>query len=57
MKPSAWRDDVGISDAAFLLNHMNFEVVDIVWTCIEEFICPGTELKATDALDDLRQHR
>jgi hypothetical protein len=54
MKLCAWRDDLDISDAAFLLNEMlPAGDQDMVWKMIEPYLVPGRELKANYAFLDL----
>jgi predicted nucleotidyltransferase len=52
MKLSAWRDDVDIADARRLLETMSGEP-DELWTKIEPYVVPGSELKAQYAFLDL----
>lgn len=52
MKLSAWRDDVDISDASFLLQELT-DSKDEIWLSIIPFLTPGDELKAQYAFEDL----
>ena len=52
MKLSAWRDDVDISDATRLMQDLAGEQEE-VWTRVEPFLQPGTQLKAKFAFLDL----
>jgi len=52
MKISAWRDDVDIADAEFLLSKMSGSDSQI-WEQIEPHLVPGRELKARFAFLDL----
>lgn len=52
MKLCAWRDDVDISDARWLLQQMTGAQEEI-WTAIEPYLVPGSELKAHYAFLDL----
>ena len=58
MKLSAWRDDVDISDAEYLLRVLldeNSPAVsqEQIWTMVEPYLTPGDELKASYAFLDL----
>ena len=52
MKLSAWRDDVDIADASFLLQELS-GTQDVVWESIIPYLVPGNELKAQYAFLDL----
>lgn len=52
MKLSAWRDDVDIADASFLLQELN-ESKEQIWESIIPYLTPGDELKAKYAFLDL----
>lgn len=52
MKLSAWRDDVDISDASFLLQEIN-EPKELIWESVIPYLTPGDELKAKYAFLDL----
>jgi hypothetical protein len=52
MKLSAWRDDVDISDASFLLQELS-GTKEAVWERIIPYLVPGNELKAQYAFLDL----
>lgn len=52
MKLSAWRDDVDIADASFLLQELN-EPKDQIWESVIPYLTPGDELKAKYAFLDL----
>lgn len=52
MKLSAWRDDVDITDASFLLQELS-GTQDAVWESIIPYLVPGNELKARYAFLDL----
>jgi hypothetical protein len=52
MKLSAWRDDVDIEDARRLLQALEGDQEQI-WTAVEPYLFPGTELKAQYAFLDL----
>ncbi len=52
MKLSAWRDDVDIADASFLLQELS-GTQDAVWENIIPYLVPGNELKAQYAFLDL----
>lgn len=53
MKLTAWRDDVDISDAAILLQHLTADSIEEAWKQLAPFVLPGLELKARYALSDL----
>jgi hypothetical protein len=53
MKLSAWRDDLDIADARWLLEECAGQDRDVVWTALEPFLIPGDELKARYAFEDL----
>jgi hypothetical protein len=56
MKLSAWRDDVDIQDAGYLLRTLISEVdaeQEGLWAMIEPFLVPGQQLKARYAFLDL----
>ncbi len=52
MKLSAWRDDVDIADASFLLQELS-GTQDALWESIIPYLVPGNELKAQYAFLDL----
>lgn len=52
MKLSAWRDDVDITDASFLLQELS-GARNTVWEHIIPYLVPGNELKAQYAFLDL----
>jgi hypothetical protein len=52
MKLSAWRDDVDIADASFLLQELS-EPKEQIWKSIIPYLTPGDELKAKYAFLDL----
>lgn len=52
MKLSAWRDDVDIADASFLLQELS-GTQDAIWESITPYLVPGNELKAQYAFLDL----
>ncbi len=52
MKLSAWRDDVDIADASFLLQELS-GTQDAVWESVIPYLIPGNELKAQYAFLDL----
>jgi hypothetical protein len=52
MKLSAWRDDVDIADASFLLQELSGNQ-DALWESIIPYLVPGNELKAQYAFLDL----
>ncbi len=52
MKLSAWRDDVDITDASFLLQELS-GTQDTIWENIIPYLVPGNELKAQYAFMDL----
>lgn len=52
MKLSAWRDDVDIADASFLLQELSGPQ-DAIWASIAPYLTPGDELKAQYAFLDL----
>lgn len=58
MKLSAWRDDVDIRDAEYLLHVLLDEGSssvnqEQVWRMLESYLTPGDELKASYAFLDL----
>ena len=52
MKLSAWRDDVDIADARFLLQQLS-DTRQAAWESIAPYLTPGDELKAHYAFLDL----
>jgi hypothetical protein len=52
MKLSAWRDDVDIADASFLLQELS-EPKEVIWQQLIPYLTPGDELKASYAFLDL----
>lgn len=52
MKLSAWRDDVDIADASFLLQELS-GTQNAIWESIIPYLVPGNELKAQYAFLDL----
>jgi hypothetical protein len=52
MKLSAWRDDVDIADASFLLQELS-GTKDVIWQSVIPYLVPGNELKAQYAFYDL----
>ena len=54
MKLSAWRDDVDISDARRLLQEIaHTGNRDEIWSRVQPYLVPGSQLKAQYAFDDL----
>lgn len=56
MKLSAWRDDVDIADARRLLEDVQGDE-GAIWAALVQYVVPGCELKARDALSDLWEER
>lgn len=56
MKLSAWRDDIDITDARRLLEEMTGNR-DEIWREVEQYLVPGSELKAEYAYADLWEAR